>query len=408
MKTAIVFRMTILAAAMLAAVSLVHAAARSAEPAAKPSESAAKSAEPVAKEAPYPRIAMLWSPADGIKDKWQNIARHGVAVVGVDDIGLEWTKNQYAAMAETFAPTSIAAARKNLDQIHKLNPATVVLCEVYFFEETDRNYAPDSPWWLRDTKGQKQQFWPGDHMMDLTSAEYVQHIARRIEAVVKATGGAAGIYLDNLRFEPADKKAWNSLLTQVRKSCGDVPIVVNAGWDSDDLEWVCPLVNGIMYEDSVAHTKGKDAEGYYGRIAGFDELCRRPHLSINERFGPMEDEARMQKELLRTLVYANMYFLYSKSTNGHNHKWFDVWSTPLGEPADPPVKPAKDRQIVTRTFMGGLVLWVPETAAGPATVTPPPGTFNALTGRDVAGPLVLKPGEGAILANRPPAAKGGP
>ncbi len=77
--------------------------------------------------------------------------------------------------------------------------------------------------------------------MDLSNAEYVGHIARRIEAVVKATGGAAGIYLDNLRFEAADKKAWTSLLTEVRKTCGDVPIVVNAGWDSDDLEWVCPL-----------------------------------------------------------------------------------------------------------------------------------------------------------------------
>jgi hypothetical protein len=410
MKTAIIRRMIVLSAAILAAVSLAHAAAKSAEPAAGPAATATKSAEPApkpaapaAKEAAYPRIAMLWSTADGIKDRWQNIARHGVAVVGIDTIGLEWTKNQYAAMAETISPASAATARKNLDEIHKLNPATVVLCEVYFFEETDGNYAPDSPWWFRDAKGQKKQFWPGDHMMDLTNAEYVQHVARRIEAIVKATGGGAGIFLDNLRFEPADKKAWTSLLTEVRKTCGDVPIVVNAGWDSANLEWVCPLVNGIMYEDSVAHIKGKDTEGYYGRIAAFDEMCRRPRLGINERFGPMADEALMRKELLRTLVYTNMYYLYSKSTNGHNHKWFDAWSTPLGAPADPPVKPSPDRQVVTRTFMSGLVIWVPETAAGPATITPPPGRHDALTGRDIAGPLVLKPGEGAILVGRPAA-----
>ena len=41
---------------------------------------------------------------------------------------------------------------------------------------------------------------------------------------------------------------------------------------------------------------------------------------------------------------------------------------------------------------------MPETAAAQATVTPPPGAMrDALTGRDVAGPLTLKPGEGAIL-----------
>jgi hypothetical protein len=362
---------------------------------------ASLAAAPAAPEATYPRIAMLWSRADNIKDKWENIARHGVAVVGCDEIGLEWTKNEFAAVAETFPPESVAAARRSLDRIHKLNPACTILCEVYFFEETDGNYPPDSPWWLYDARGQKKQFWPGDHMMDLSKADYVAHIARRIEAIAKATDGAAGIYLDNLRFEPADKKAWTSLLTQVRKACPDVPIVANAGWDSDDLEWVCPFINGIMYEDSVAHTKGKDTEAFYARTAGFDEMCRKPHLSINERFGPMADEARMQKEFVRTLVYTDMYYLYSKSTNGHNHKWFDAWSVPLGAPADPPVKPAKDKPVVSRTFAGGLVFWVPEAAKADATVTPPPGLRDALTGRDIAGPLTLKPGDGAILIKSP-------
>ena len=78
--------------------------------------------KPAAKEPAYPRIAMLWSPADGIKGKWENIAKHGVAVVGCDEIGLEWTRNEFAAMAETFQPESVAAARKNLDRIHAVEP----------------------------------------------------------------------------------------------------------------------------------------------------------------------------------------------------------------------------------------------------------------------------------------------
>jgi hypothetical protein len=347
---------------------------------------------------------MLWSKADNIKDKWENMARHGVIVLGLDELGLAWEKQKYAAMAETIDPATLDEAARNLDRIHKLSPAAVVLFEVYFFEETDGNYPPDSPWWLRDSKGKQQQFWPGDHMMDLSNADYVRHIARRIEAVAKAARGKAGIYLDNLRFKPADKKAWTSLLEQVRKACGnDLPILVNAGWDSDDLAWVCPYVNGIMYEDSVAHAKGKDTEAFYARIAQFEQLCLKPHISVNERFGPMTDEARMQKELLRTLVYTDMFYLYSKSTNGHNHKWFDVWSAPLGTPLGPPVKPSKTASMVIRSFAGGGVYWVPETAKEAQSVLPRPGERNALTGQDVKEMVTLQPGQGLIMIN-PPAA----
>ncbi len=106
----------------------------------------------------------------------------------------------------------------------------------------------------------------------------------------------------------------------------------------------------------------------------------------------------MQKELLRTLVYTDMFYLYSKSTNGHNHKWFDAWSAPLGQAVDAPVKPAKDRPLATRTFTDGLVLWLPETGQAGRNSNPSAGPLHdALTGRDVTGPLTLKPGQGAIL-----------
>jgi len=386
----------------LAAVSLGVGAAQPVEPpvaAVNPAAGPQTAAGPdrQASAAPYPRIAMLWSVADGIQDKWENIARHSVAVLGIDDLGMEWERNQYAAMAETIDPATVGAAVRNLDRIHRLNPGAVVLLEVYFFEETDRNYPPDSPWWLRDPRGNKKQFWPGDHMMDLSNTDYVCHIARRIEAVAKAAGGKAGIYLDNLRFETADKKAWVSLLEQVRKTCGkDLPILVNAGWDSDDLEWVCPYVNGIMYEDSVAHVRGGDTEGFYARIATFEKQCLAPHLSLNERFGPMDDSARMHKEFVRTLVYTDMAFLYSRSTNGHKHNWFDAWSDSLGRPLADAAKPERAR-LARRDFSDGVVLWLPDSATQPQTVALPAPMRDVLTRREVAGPLVLQPGTGAIL-----------
>ena len=85
-------------------------------------------------------------------------------------------------------------------------------------------------------------------MMDLTSAEYVQHIARRIEAVVKATGGAAGIYLDNLRFEPA---ALDVLFEQAR----GLPALIHDG--AEDCLKAQP--KGLIAASNVADAFDRDA-----------------------------------------------------------------------------------------------------------------------------------------------------
>ena len=352
--------------------------------------------------APRPRIAMLWSPAANLKEeRLANWAKHSVIVVGIEDIGLEWTREPFPAMAETIRSDTIPQARDNLERLRQLNPAAVVLCEVYFFEENDRGYPPDHPWWLRDKNGRKSQFWPGTHQMDLSNPEYVAHIARRIGAIRQAAGAAAGVFLDNLRFEPESKAAWISLLKQARRSCGpDMPILVNAGWDSDDLAWVCPYVNGIMYEDSVAHTADKDTEAFYARIAQSDKQIPSPRISVNERFGKRADLPRMSRELLRTLVYTDMAFLYSDSTNGHKHDWHALWDAPLGRPLGDPVQP-QPGQLARREFSGGCVLWLPDAAPQPVTVKLPKPMRDEIGGATTQT-LTLKPGSGALLTAAAP------
>jgi hypothetical protein len=349
--------------------------------------------------ASYPRIAMLWSQADlpGRKhgEDIANWARHSVIVVGPEDLDLEWAAQKYSAMADTITPDSAQAARKKLDAIHKLNPHATVLIELYFFEANERDYPAASPWWQRDKTGQRTRFLPGCYNMDVANRDYVRHIANRIAAVFKAVDGKAGIFLDNLRFEADAKAGWKLLLGMVRKDCGDVPILVNAGWDSDDLAWVAPLVNGIMYEDSVAHTKDKNTEKFYARIAATDQLLRPPHISVNERFGPRNNAERMMRELPRTLVYTDMSFLYSDSTNGHNHAWWPQWDATLGQPKSPPVIPAAGT-LARRDFDHGTVLWLPATAPESVKVD-----FNSPmlpAGENAPIHTVsLKPGSGMIL-----------
>src|SRR5262249_29126290 len=142
-----------------------------------------------------------------------------------------------------------------------------------------------------------------------------------------------------LRFEKKTKEGWTTLLEAMHK-VGDFPILVNSGWDSDDLEWIAPKINGIMYEDSVAHTNDKNQEKFYARIQTDWERLRQPRIGINEKFGKRNDDATMRRELVRTLVYTDLLFLYADSTNGHHHAWRPDWEPQLGKPKDKAVTPA--------------------------------------------------------------------
>ena len=343
----------------------------------------------------FPRIGMLWSTAAGDGAKAEKWARYGLIVVSPDDLGFEWEQKPFKDEAEAFQPDTLAEGRSFLGKLRANNPDAIVLCELYFFEADVNAYPPDSPWWFRDGQGKTVQFWKGCRNMAVNNAAYIEHVVKRIEAVVKASEGRAGIFLDNLRFEKEAKAGWTSLLTKVRERCGDVPILVNAGWDSDDLDWVAPLINGFMYEDSVAHTEDKNPEKFYGRIQRQWQLCREPRVGINERFGKRNDAAAMRRELLRTLVYTDLFFLYADSTHGHNHSWRPEWSVPLGRALTTPAVPLPGK-LARRDFAGGTVLWLPTAAKAAETVMldVPQRRFGET---DSFRQITLQPGAGALL-----------
>ncbi|HUT58450.1 MAG TPA: putative glycoside hydrolase [Phycisphaerae bacterium] len=351
-----------------------------------------------------PRIAMFWSPAETRGEPLLNTARHDVIVTALDKIGLDRVPHKWFAMRERIDPKTVPAARRRLFRIRQVNPRAAVLLEVYFFEEDARGYPADHPWWQRGADGNRVQFWPGAYRMDLSNGQYVAHVARRIKAVHDAMGDSVGIFLDNLRFDAVAKAGWLSLLKQVRADCGpNMPVLVNAGWDSNDLAWVAPLVNGIQYEDAVHHADGNDTEAFYARVAEFDTLTRRPRISVNEVYGKRTDIERMRRELIRTLVYTNAAFLYADSTHGHRHRWYDEWGAPLGAARDRPATPRPGR-LARRRYANGLLLWLPASASGPQTVEVPQAMTEAITRRRVTS-LALSPGRGAILLTTPPASQ---
>jgi hypothetical protein len=323
------------------------------------------------------------------------MAKYGVSVVGPEALGLRWKHAEHRDLAEAFEPASIATARATLEQVLAANRSAIFCCELYFFEADRRSYPEDHPWWFRDTKGKKVSFWRGAFNMDVGNEAYIEHVAQRILAVHDATEGKAGIFLDNLRFDQKAKRGWLRLLEKARTARPRMVILVNAGWDSTDLEWVAPLINGILYEDAIAHTRDKDTEAFYGRVAAHWNLLRAPRISVNEKFGVRSDKAGMLRELTRTLVYTDAYYIYTDSTYGHRHSWRPEWDARLGKAIDPARSPGSGG-LARRDFVGGTVVWLPETAKTKASIEFDIAHVSA-SGGSPARNFTLEPGNGLVL-----------
>jgi Hypothetical glycosyl hydrolase family 15 len=348
----------------------------------------------------FPRIAMLWSPAGELKgSRTERLAKYGVSVVGVEALGPRWKRAEHPDLAESFEPATIETARATLAQVLAKNPRAIVCCELYFFEAQRRAYPEDHPWWFRDAKGKKVSFWRGAYNMDVGNEAYIEHIAQRILAVHDAVEGKAGVFLDNLRFDGKAKRGWLKLLEKLRAARPKIVILVNAGWSSTDLDWVAPSINGILYEDSIAHTEDHDTEAFYQRVGAQWNLLRAPRISVNEKFGVRNDKTSMLRELARTLVYTDAYFIYTDSTYGHRHSWRPEWDAPLGKAIDPAQAP-KSGQLARRAFEGGTVVWLPATAKAPVTIEFDTAHVSA-SGGSSARAFKIDPGTGLVLVRKP-------
>ena len=105
-----------------------------------------------------------------------------------------------------------------------------------------------------------------------------------------------------------------------------------------------------MYEDSIAHTaRPRHRSVLPADVAEHWNLLRSPRISVNEKFGARDDKASMLRELVRTLVYTDAYFIYTDSTNGHRHSWRPEWDARLGKaigPADhAQARPARPQEL---------------------------------------------------------------
>ena len=301
----------------------------------------------------FPRIAMLWSPAqDLVGTRPQRMAKYGVSVVGVEALGLRWERAEHPDLAETFEPATIDTARTTLAEVLAANPRAVVCCELYFFEARRTGLSRGPPLVVPRPGGPEGlllagllQHGPEQRGVHRTHRQADPRGARRGRGESRHLPRQPAVRPDGQARldEPAPEAPG---LTSGDRRAGQLGLVEHrAGVDR------APRSTGSCTRTRSPTPATTTPRRSTGGRASTGDLLRAPRISVNEKFGARGDTASMLRELSRTLVYTDAYFSYTDSTNGHRHSWRPEWDAPLGKAIDP-VRTPMAGQLARRALRG--------------------------------------------------------
>jgi len=353
-------------------------------------------------ETPYPRVAMLWRSTRG-DDSLEGVAKHDLALVGPGRLGLRYNADPVGA-ATGFTLDSQARAREAVAELRALNPDIVVLCEIYFYEWSEKWLPADHPWWMRKD-GERVQFWPGTYRMDWYNARYRERVVAWTASLRDA--GVDGVFYDNLREEP---EPWVSFLGDVRAATGDdFLILANVGYAVGAHDFAAPYLNGIMYESGWSHGRTEWDEAI-ADIRHTETLLRHPKISVVERFEeqrsgagwpadaergqkPLPDPAARRWSLCFSLIVGDFYYLFADDTS-HAHDWYPEYDAKIGRPLAPGEQVRS--HVWRRRYEAATVVVNLPGAPEPHVVRLDASARDTLSG-DVGTTFALPPGDGRIL-----------
>lgn len=355
--------------------------------------------------APYPRIAMLWSPVRGDRSL-ESMARHDLIMTGVSGFGLKYDREP-TGLAEGFTADSVERARQRIAELRSLNPNAPILAELYFYEYGESWLPEDHPWWLRKN-GKREQFWPGTYRMDWYNAEYRSHVAKLTAALKQV--GLDGVFYDNLREEA---EPWIAFLKEVRQAVGDdFLLLANSGYAVGRHNFAAPYLNGIMYESGWSHGR-TEWDDCIAKMRHTESLLRKPTISVIERFEnigsragwpgdpdrgkkPPADPQARHWSLCFALTVGDFYYLFSDNTS-HQHDWYPEYDIKIGLPTAPGER--VNSHVWRRSYEKALVVVNLPGAAKPYTIDLDHPAKDSLTGR-TGTCFAVASGDGVILTKQ--------
>lgn len=257
-----------------------------------------------------------------------------------------------------------------LDSLRKRNPDITILAYIVSQEINDDALqwsgslraslysGIKDEWWLRNSKGEQIQFWPGTHMLNVgagvpekSSVQWNRYLADFICDSLIAPGNWDGIYLDNCWHQVSwlddsidvnqDGKpdtpamadslwevSMNVMLDFIRDRYPDIVLAGNGGYRYG------AQLNGVLIETFPLWGEWFRLMDTYLRLNSAE--LRVPYNCINSNTDNSgEKSLRDMRFGLTSTLMGDGYFSYDFGADDHSqHWWFDEYDVDLGVPLE--------------------------------------------------------------------------
>ena len=356
----------------------------------------------------YPSIFQAWNGIENMpdEDELHRLARHDLAFAHPYTLlRIAWNisaEQPYSGLATDLLPSQLNTARQRKQELLSLNPNLLLLIEIryrdarYLSRQNEAHvenwwevgfYPPDSPYWLKDSRGKPVIGWGEDtngdkkidendtilnYLIDFTNPDVQDLIVNQAMALDKS-GLFDGIMLDwwneDYATSPIGVDDWSdtiltretelearlSILRKIRAAVSeDFLILVNA--NMRQIPKSAPYVNGIFME---CYKQEYDSGYSLDQILQIEKTLlwaeqhlREPRINclegwrvvmdymgdLNTRVVERNSEENQQWMRMITtlsLTHSDGYVLFGDDnaipTPDHLHNWYDFWDADLGQ-----------------------------------------------------------------------------
>lgn len=407
------------------------------------------------------KVFQAWTEVENLDHLTPNerLAKHSLVfhdTYPINEASWDGTQSRYGGLITRLDPYTIEKAMKNNAELRKLNPDIKLLVSLNYREGTyvaKKNetenwwengfFPPDSPYWLKDKRGNPVIGWGEDtnldgkidtndtiltYLVDFRNPE-VQDLVAQKALALKESGLFDGVFFDwmneDATTDDASKPGWYpilakeeelaariAILSKVRALCGDDFLIMgNTNYGKRPV--LAPLLNAVFmecYKDSFdrPYTR-EELEAIQDAVIFNQQNLASPALvclegwrtgkkynadkktRITERNTP-ENLRMMRFFTAMSLVLTDGYVLFGDD-NGipfwdHAHNWYDFWDTPIGEPISPFQQKYEDTEgLYVREFDNA---WVVYNCSGKAQTLGISGKQTTVA--DMDGEIILKTG----------------
>jgi hypothetical protein len=326
-----------------------------------------------------PSVFQAWNAADNLpaEDRWTTFARHDLAWVTAQQLGLRWD-SPHTGLASEFAPDTVEHARQLRRGVQDLNPNLILLVEIRYRDASPGWLPSGHAWWKRDAVGRLVPGWDEGQFLqvDFANPECAARLAARAGAALQS-GIFDGVLLDWWQDDPDRLR----LVQAVRQAVGDeAAILVNT--NDRTTPQTTPWVNGYFMECTVTDRPEKWRQ-IEQTLLWAEAHCRPPVLNCLETWyhTSRRDLHLMRATTALSLTHSDGYCLFSDPnplpTPDHLHDWYPFWDRRLGAALSPagafrcrgvvmyeswnigtPMPDEKNR-AAARAFEGGIVIYNP-------------------------------------------------